>query len=518
MIARVLVERGFRVGLVEAGPPVPLRQRPAEYLAAFGSEHDWGWRSVAQPELARRQLAQPRGRGPGGSTRINAMIWYPPRAADWAMLAPERDRAPAEPSPRWGSTLPQSREGGRKSLAKTAFQSRTTAEPRAWEADDRGQRLWQDSLAAVTRWVQPETPRWLSEASRRFLQTSLPAVDSPHVLRRMTRAGQRLLAADLLLPLQGAIDSGQLVMITGQVDRVDWNGDAAVGIEVVTSGQQTAVHLPASRGVILAAGALASPCILQRSGIGPADHLRSIGIDSRADVPAVGAGLIDHLIMPLVYATPACWRHPSSPSMADLARWQHAATGPLSSNLAESAAVYRIGDDAEFQVHVTPTHYLLHPSDKSPSAMTLGVNLCRPRSRGQVQVTSPQWDAMPVIDPGYLSDPQDWVDLIAAVRHGQQLAADAAWQGVLQQPLLPSGNLSDEQLRRAIGRFAQTLYHPVASCRIGTPSSGVVDCRGRVHAAERLMVIDASVLPDIPSINPNAMVMTLAHRLAMQLE
>lgn len=497
VVARVLAQAGYRVALIEAADPGPPGRRPAEYLRSFGTDQDWRLKTTPQTSLARRQIIQPRGRGPGGSTRINAMIWYPPRDCDLDRLQLHG-----------GDAL------DRQSLA--------------------------DSLACVTSWVQPEAPRWLSEATRQFLQVTFPAIEAPHAFRRMTRRGRRFTAADLVLGAES--NTGEAVdLVIANVRRVVFDGDRATGLEIQADGDLTATVLLADEKVVLCGGTFASPAILMRSGIGPADMLAEHRIDVRIDSPDVGSHLADHLIMPVIFRVSDRHRFPTHPSVADLARWQIASTGPLASNIAESGAIYPIpigathqsahqsaGQPVEFQVHVTPTHYLTHPGQSSVAAMTLGVNLCFPQSRGTVSLdrsasldrsVPPTFSAGHPhsirIDPRYLSERSDIESIIAAVRQARLIARDAGLSRFVGDEIMPGiDRQSDESIERAISRFSQTLYHPVGTCRLGTDLESVVGPTGAVRGTDRLHVIDGSILPAIPSVNPNATIMMLAHRLA----
>lgn len=504
VVARVLAERGYRVTIVEAGGvQTPPPRRPADYLRSFGTQNDWGFATVPQIELAGRRIHQPRGRGPGGSTRINALIWYPPRASDLQMLA---------------------EAGGTD-----------------WDADRLGA-----SFEAVTAWVRPEPPRWLSAASRRFLELTRPAIHPPHAFARMSNRSGRMTAADLLA------DSASIVWVNGLAERLLYAGASpagdigtrrgdlprVTGVEVRQFGFPDTRPILADRGVILCGGAIGSPTLLLRSGIGPADMLNPCGIVPRVLSEEVGRHLIDHLIMPVIFGLPPGEKFPTRFSVRDLARWQVAATGPASSNLAEAGAIYALptrnddpqgcsrnlaDDDSEqdrdqFQVHLTPTHYLLHPADRTPAAMTIGVNLCRPRSRGRLTIRSADPRIPPDIDPLYLTDESDRTGLVAAVGVARELAQEKLFAGWAGEELLPGAKRSSfEGTLQAIRRFSQSLYHPVGTCRMATDGNGVVDSACRVLGTVGLYVVDASVLPDIPSVNPNATVMTLAHHAATRM-
>ncbi len=492
VVAKVLAEAGYRVAIVEAADSGPPMRRPAEYPRSFGTDQDWRLKTEPQKHLAKRQLIQPRGRGPGGSTRINAMIWYPPRPCDLDALI----------------------ENGGGNLDRQGLLA---------------------SLAAVTSWVQPEPPRWLSDATRHYLRTATPAIEAPHAFLRMGNRAGRITAADLLAA--ATLDRGNLEILIANVTRVVFDRDRAIGLEVRRDEDLSTTMLAAEKAVILCGGTFASPVLLMQSGIGPRGQLADLLIGVRVDSPDVGGNLTDHLIMPIIFGVSDRPRFPTQPSVADLARWQIAGTGPLASNLAESGGIYQIPIGAthhlleraeEFQVHVTPTHYLTHPSESAVAAMTIGINLCLPKSRGSVSIC-PSDQLVPAtisgfggralrIDPGYLSDRSDMQAMIAAVRQGRTIAADRELRPFIGDEILPGASRqSDEAIERTIERFAQTLYHPVGTCRLGTAATSVVDPSGAVRGAERLYVIDGSILPTIPSVNPNATIMMLAHRLASDL-
>lgn len=500
--ARVLAQAGYRVAIIEATDTGLPDRRPANFLKTFGTEQDWGLKTVPQTALAKRQLNQPRGRGLGGSTRINAMIWYPPRSKDLASLASH----------------------GGQNFDRQALSS---------------------SLAAVTSWVNPQPPRWISDTTSRYLQTSVPAVEAPHTFLRMGNDKGRITAADLLLDGSNRARSecstnkmgGSIQVVFATVREVVFDHQRAVGLRVQLDGEPTATSIQSEKGIILAAGTFASPIILIQSGIGHPDQLDNLKVKKRVESRDVGNHLADHLIVPIVYRVPDRHPFPFRPTVGDLARWEFASTGPLASNLAESGGIYQLPIGAthllsasssgpqEVQVHITPTHYLTYPNESAPSAMTIGVNLCSPRSRGNITIepttqlvpptlcSQPGWSLR--IDPAYLKDRTDVIESVAAVQIGRAIGSDPAFQGLIGDELLPGPERTNaETIERAITRLSQTLYHPVGTCRLGNDPQSVVDPTGAVRGTENLYVIDASILPAIPSVNPNATIMMLAHRLA----
>lgn len=477
VLARTFAESGDRrVALIEAGPAtideVRVR-RPARYLELFTGPHDWGFRTMPQAGLAGRRLLQPRGRGFGGSSLINAMIWLPPLADDLQMLQ---------------------HAGGHR-----------------WGIDE-----LRNSLATVTEWVQPESSRWLAPLIQRL--TESVDADAPLLepYQRMTRRGRRTTAGDVLVESPA---NDRVVRIRGEVESLWLEGQTVRGVHL-RSDDHTASKLIADAGVVVAAGSIMSPTILMRSGIGPADDLQACGISVRVDHPHVGRHLIDHLVMPIGYDGPAAQLLTEMPRRpVDVARWQHAGTGPLTSNLAEAGGWlqvdvhHRAPQSTRLQLIATPTDYLRFPQPNQQGAVTLAVADAYPHSRGTVKLDPRDPKGMPQLDPGYLSDPRDLASLVAGVRAVRRLATGTAWASLLGKEQRPGLRRdSDQALAAAVRHYTQTLYHPVGTCRMGV--DGVVDTTLQVRGLEGLYVVDASVLPSMVAANPQALIMAIAHRFA----
>jgi choline dehydrogenase len=240
---------------------------------------------------------------------------------------------------------------------------------------------------------------------------------------------------------------------------------------------------------------------LVRSGIGPRVALDSLSITRRIVCDAVGQNLQDHLVMPVIYETASCFT--DTPSMRDLCRWQVSGSGPLASNLAECGGMFA---DARWQLHVTPTHYLKFPQSQSDAAMTIAVNSTRPHSRGIVQCTSTDPNALPQIAANYLSVPSDMDDMVEGVEFVRHLASHCG----LTNEILPGKKRSDkESLIKSIRRYSQTLYHPVGTCALGSESHCPVQPDFLVRGCDGLWVADASVLPQITQGNPSVTLMSL---------
>jgi choline dehydrogenase len=260
----------------------------------------------------------------------------------------------------------------------------------------------------------------------------------------------------------------------------------AVGVTYLRDGAEVTARAEAE--VIVAAGAVNTPQLLMLSGIGPADELRDAGIEPVVDNQAVGANLSDHPAIPLVWATPrvsGLWEHGG---VSGAIRWKLTHRGPLTSNLAEAGGFFR-SDPAlpapDLQWHVIPGPYLneglIDPARHAVSVL----RSADPRHR-------------PIIDPGYLHDPQDRAALDAGVKITREIAAAP-----------PLASMAEGEIA-VPGPGVVTLYHPVGTCAMGN----AVDTDLRVRGIEGLRVVDASVMPTVPRGNTNAPVVAIAERAA----
>jgi len=456
------LSRTASVCLIEAGGDCEANvhmRRPADFLACFGSSDDWGLTTIPQTSLGGRRLRFPRGRGLGGSSRINASIWHPPSAQDM-------ERFVADVGGPWS----------------TAFLS--------------------DAIAEVTGHVAPESPRWVSEATTRFLEAARNAGFSGTLYQRMNDRGRRVTAGDRWL---GDRNHRLTICFHEQVKRITIQGGCACGVVTATScGDQERL---ARKGVILCGGAIASPAILLRSGVGDAGDLERLQLSTLVNLPAVGKSLQDHLVLPLVVEIPQDQRFPTDWSPRQLAQWQALGGGPIASNIAEAGLFHQVGGQW-LQLFVTPTDYRRHPAPKAVAAMTIGVVVSFPSSRGSLRIGERGEVA---IDPGYWTDPSDVqaaMDGIECARAILRHSPLASWVG--RELNLGSMAAGIESYQRSAQRSVHSFYHPVGTCPMGTGPWAVVDPRFRVHGVDHLWIADASVLPRLPASNPNCFVTAIA--------
>ena len=294
----------------------------------------------------------------------------------------------------------------------------------------------------------------------------------------------------------------------------------ATGIEVRHAGGQKVIQ--ARRDVILAAGAIGSPQILQLSGVGPGALLQRLGVPVVHDLPGVGENLHDHLQVRIMYKVSGCRtlneRANSLLGKAAMGlEYLLFRTGPLTMPPSQMGAFTRSDPSqpsANIEWHVQPLSLdkfgaPLHPFP----AITPSVCNLRPTSRGHVRIKTPNPQDYPAITLNYLSTPEDQDVAVRSIHHTRRIMAAPALAKYRPEEFKPGPQVqTDEELLRAAGDLATTIFHPVGTCRMGSDAMAVVDDRLRVRGIDRLWVIDASVMPRITSGNTNAPTVMIAEK------
>jgi choline dehydrogenase len=331
------------------------------------------------------------------------------------------------------------------------------------------------------------------------------------------RRGRRVTAADAFLtphrPSRGrpALGPGRLTVRTSStVDRVLIEDGRAVGVEVRVGGRIRIVR--ARREVILSAGAVMTPVILMRSGIGPVAELERHGIPVVLDHPSVGTDLQDHVASGMVVGTDGGSLYGADRDPRVLARWIARRSGAATSNLGEAIAFVRTDDSEpapDIELLAIPAPLLDHGRTRFPQhGMTIAAIVLTPESRGRISLRSADPLAPPMVSPGTFSDPggRDLERMMSGLRTVQALLTETrALGGRITDRLSPRSSLHDAGALRAHAReTAQTLYHPVGTCRMGEDEGAVVDPALRVRGVPGLRVADASVMPRIVRGHTNA--------------
>jgi choline dehydrogenase len=487
LAARLSEEAAARVLLIEAGSAERTRAMtvPNAWPENLGSAADWGY--VTTSQAAAGPLPYPRGRTLGGSGAINAMAHVRGHPAVY-------DRWAATGAPGWGfaDLLPYFRrteraEGRDPALIDQALRG-TDGPIRVAPAADRHP-VARAFAEALTRNGCPVTDDLSGATPEGVAWADLAIAD-----------GERVSPADGYL--RPALGRPNLDVATGSVvTGLNTRHGRCTGVSYVRDGVTADVAVDAPAGgsageVILAAGAIGSPYLLLRSGIGPAGSLRALGIDPVADLPGVGENLQDHPTAKVCCATPA-------PPPAS--RYNYGETyAALRSDLAGEVP----------DLHLFPILLPLPPGAgfAPPAAGFLLVAAAMtPDSRGTVRLASP--DAPPLIDPGFLTDERDLDRLAAGLRLVRRAAAQASFGGAVE--LYPGPEVrTDVALRDYIRRTVDSYYHPVGTCRMGSGDDAVVDPELRVRGVAGLRVADASIMPLIPNAHPHATILAIAERAA----
>jgi len=311
------------------------------------------------------------------------------------------------------------------------------------------------------------------------------------------------------------------VLINAQVSKLLFEGKRVTGLEYKRGGQLTSALAKAE--VILSAGAINSPQILQCSGIGDGEALAGVGVDANHHLPGVGKNLQDHLQIRLVYETSERTLNDelNNPFKRMKVGIQYflTRTGPLTLAASQVAIFTRSSDDVErpdIQFHMQPLSADKPGDGVHPfSAFTASVCQLRPHSRGEVRLKSSDPFIYPEIHPNYLSDDRDCKVAINGIKVARGIAGAPALKSRIIRERVPGSEYqNDEQLLEAARKYSQTIYHPAGTCKMGQDSMAVVDERLRVHGIEGLRVADASIMPEIVSGNTNAPTIMIGEKAA----
>ena len=505
--ARLAEDPGSRVLLIEAGPDaggVAEIRVPAAYSRLFRTRYDWNYVTLPQERADGRPVFWPRGKVLGGSSAMNAMIYIRGNRLDYDTWRDEYGCSG------WGY----------KELLPYFLRAEDNARGAGPYHGAGGPLPVQD-----LRYRSSHAEHFVAAAARRG---ALPnddfngaQQDGVGFYQVTQRDGQRCSAADAYL----ASRPGNLTVVTDAlVTGLVIEGGRAAGVTYRCAGRQQTARAEAE--VILSAGAIGTPQLLMLSGIGPADHLREHGIYVIADVPAVGANLIDHPSVPVLWSTPGMKGLWESTGNSGFARWRLTHRGPLTSNIAEAGGFARSDPRLpapDLQWLVLPVAYREQGlTDPASRAMTVLVELADVASRGRLRLASSDPRHRPLIDPGYLSDVRDLNALAVGVRTARDYGAAAPLSKVCAAELVPGSAIStDHEMRDYIRCSVVSGYHPAGTCAMGgdvaKSASGydsVVDTRLRVRGVAGLRVVDASVMPTLPRGNTNAPVIAIAERAA----
>ena len=500
-----------RVLLLEAGPadwhplihmPIGLAKLvgyPRGLRRLYGGRwFGWSYFTEPQAQLGGRRLWWPRGKTLGGSSSINAMCYIRGVPEDYdAWVAATGDLRWS-----WDRILPWFRRSEGNTRGADDLHG---ADGPLGVSDLRYHHPLSDVfIEAGVQAGYPRNPDFNGHAQEGF-----------GLYQVTQRNGSRCSAATAYL--KPARERSNLEVRTrAQVARVLIDRGRAFGVELVDGSRIEANQ------VVLAGGAINSPQLLMLSGIGPADHLRSHGIDVAVDLPGVGGNLQDHLDICSVTGTtwPVTYDHLNEPAVA--LRYLMHRDGPGTSNAAEAGGFVRSrfaqDDRCDIQFHFIPAQLDDHGNRELPGrGYTLHACYLHPRSRGRIRLASADPARAASIDANYLGDPEghDLKLMIEVAKLSRAILNQAAFASHRGETRYPEHALqNDTDIEEFIRRRAETIYHPVGTCRMGNDNEAVVDSELRVRGVENLRVVDASVMPTLISGNTNAPTIMIAERAA----
>lgn len=504
LVDRLTATGRHTVLLLEAGPEArsPWLSIPAGFAKAF-ADPDVNWRSSTEPEaeLGGRRVYWPRGKVVGGSSAIGGMVYVRGLASDydgWRRMGNEG----------WSfeDCLPYFRR-------LEAFADGGTRSRRGGGRVGITQRSYRNKLGDAF------LDACVEAGMRLTTDFNGPTQEGAGYYHATGRGGRRISTGQAYV--EAARRRPNCRVLTNAVaERVLVEEGRAVGVAYRRSGTIRIARV--RREVILSAGVVGSPQLLQLSGIGAGQHLSSLGIPVVRDLPGVGENLQDHYCIRSTYRT--WWRltinddfhmiHRRLSALLVYALWRR---GPLRVMPAFAGGFARLLPDAkepDTQLYFVPWSF--DSPEKGPhpfSGFTLLANQCRPESRGRVRITSRDADAPPAIVANYLSTENDRRAVIAAARFTRLLSRCPALGRIIIEEMLPGGGVwNDREFLAFARRDGQSAYNPVGTCRMGRDPGAVVDPRLRVHGVAGLRVVDASVMPTLVSGNTNGACMMIGEK------
>ena len=497
---RLSEDPNISVTLVEAGGhdrALTVRMPAALGVNTAGGRYNWSYQTTPQSRLNNRRIFTPRGRGLGGSSSINGLIFVRGHKEDY-------DRWAREGADGWdyNSVLPYFKK--LESFAGGSSEYRGAKGPVLVTTRSITNPLDQAFLEAGPQAGYPSTSDINGEQQEGFGQFDTNIEN-----------GERARASYAYL--KPIADRPNLTILTKElVTRVNFEGTRATGI---TTSKQV---INADREVILSAGAINTPQLLMLSGVGDAKHLEDNDIKVIHHLPGVGQNLQDHLEIHLHYRAPAqaALNREMRPHrlVKNLSDWLVNKTGHATSNGCTVGAFLKTNaevDHPDAQIHFFPVYLEGWIPKPFPHGFRVGIGTLRATSVGSVKLASGDPRDAPLIDPNYLDTEKDRIDMRRCVEMARDIVAQPAFDGLRFEEMDPGPSAqSEEAIDAYIREKAETAYHVSCTCRMGSDDLAVTDPETRIRGLEHIRIVDASIMPSITSGNLNAPVLMMAERAA----
>ncbi|GCA51063.1 alcohol dehydrogenase [Sinorhizobium sp. KGO-5] len=495
LAGRLAMSNTGKVAVLEGGPrdSHPLIHIPAGFVKLLGSKLLYHYKTEAQEGLGGRTPVMPQGAVLGGGGSVNATIYIRGQRADydtWSSLGAEGWS--------YADVLPYFRRA---------------------EDNDR----FSDVYHGTKGPLGVSDLRQVNDLTRAFVRSAqeagIPFTPDFNGRRQSgvgynqttTRNARRCSAA--VAYLRPALSSGNLEILTGCfVTRILFEGDRAVGVEYQRNGEMQTIR--AEKEVILSAGAVQTPKLLMLSGVGPEDELKRHGIAVRHRLEGIGQNLQDHLEFPAIRYCTGRYGYFGEDTLVRSVRnglqYLLFKSGPVMSNVTEACAFVNVDDKEEepnVQLHFVPIVFMDSDQEQIKRAgATINPCVLRPHSRGEIRLRSTNPADHPMIDPRYLSHPEDMRLSIKGLKLAREILAQPAFAPFVEKAeAFPGPDAEDDQrLQSYIRSKGKTVYHPVGTCRMGTDDMAVVDPQLRVRGLRNLRVVDNSIMPTLISGNTNA--------------
>ncbi|MFM9943452.1 MAG: GMC family oxidoreductase [Hyphomicrobiaceae bacterium] len=462
---------------------------------------NWGYETEPEPHLNGRRVPWPRGKVLGGSGSINGLVFLRGAPSDydgWAALGAKG----------WGyqDVLPYFKRMEHNVSGANAY--RGQGGPMTISDIKKPSQAAKAFVEACTRLQHPVNPDFNGER-----------IDGVGMVQLNVRNGWRCSTAVGYLKPNLSRKNLNLMTET-HVRRILFEGKRAIGVEIEQGG--TVKRIKARREVIVSGGSINSPMLLMNSGVGPASELKDVGVAVQHDLPGVGKNLQDHVQARFTFLTrtPGTLNEVLTSPLQQVRMgldWIFSSQGQLAVGATEGCLFARSSPnepvpDLQFQCFNFSTENLSVGLDRWPG---FGFNfcVCRPKSRGEIKLTDASGRSKPRIFANYFSDDDDMRRSVLAFRMGRQIIATEPYKSMIFSEVRPGAHVvEDDEIRAYIRQIAGTVYHPCGTCKMGEDDKAVVDSQLRVRGLDGLRVVDASVMPAMPSPNIHPATIMIAEK------